>query len=154
MPSSMMYIQIIHSRGLLLQLRSMELRQWFANLTNTTSRINYLQTSGFPSMSGFTFSAWIRPGQIAASDNSATPLAWMIANLSNGTGNGAIDIWLQNDGKIYALLGDDLYHCIRTTSVLVLNTWYHIVFTFDGNLRKRVFIFERRIKYRYNWRRS
>jgi hypothetical protein len=105
------------------------------NLTNTTSIINYLQTTGLPSMSSFTFSAWIRPGQIAASDNSATPLAWMIANLSNGTANGSVDIWLENNGRIYALLGDDGVNYINTTSTLVLNTWYHLVFTFDGNRR-------------------
>jgi len=104
------------------------------NLTNTTSRINYLQTS-FSSISSFTFSAWIRPGQIAASDASDTPLAWMIANLSNGSGNGSVDIWLQNDGRIYAVLGDDLFNCIRTNEILDANTtWYHLVFTFDGNL--------------------
>jgi UDP-3-O-[3-hydroxymyristoyl] glucosamine N-acyltransferase len=105
------------------------------NLTNTTSRINYLQVGSPSNMSSFTFSVWIRPGQIAASDNSATPLAWMIANLSNSSSNGSIDIWLENNGRIYVLLGDDNSNYIRTNSTLVVGTWYHLVFTFDGNLR-------------------
>jgi hypothetical protein len=105
------------------------------NLTNTTSRINYLQVGSPSNMSSFTFSVWIRPGQIAASDNIATPLAWMIANLSNSSSNGSIDIWLENNGRIYVLLGDDNSNYIRTNSTLVVGTWYHLVFTFDGNLR-------------------
>jgi hypothetical protein len=97
---------------------------------NSTSRINYLQTSGLPSFSSFSFSAWINPATIVPSGNALT--RWVIANLTNGTNNAVVDIWLQNNGIIYTLINDDNGNYMRSTASLVTGTWYHIVSTFDG----------------------
>ncbi len=97
---------------------------------NSTSRINYLQTSGLPSFSSFSFSAWINPATIVPSENALT--RWVIANLTNGTNNAVVDIWLQNNGRILTLINDDNENYMYSTASLVTGTWYHIVSTFDG----------------------
>jgi hypothetical protein len=107
--------------------------------TDTTSRVNFLVNSNLPNFSSFTFSAWIRPGTITPVGG-ATPVRWMIANLNNTSNDGVIDIWLESDGKIYGLLGDDYTNYIRTNTQLQINTWYHLVFTFD-NINKNGYIY-------------
>jgi predicted acyltransferase (DUF342 family) len=102
-------------------------------LANTTSRINYLQANGLSSMSSFTFSAWIRPTQIAAPDGNI--INWMIANLTDASPNGSVDIYLNANGYIFALVGEDTGNYVMTQTDLTANNWYHLVFTFDANLR-------------------
>jgi hypothetical protein len=102
------------------------------NLIRTnTSKINFLVNITPLNFSSFTFSAWIRPGTITPPSGQA--VRWMIANLNNNSSDGVIDIWIEsNTSRIYVLLGDDESDFIYTSTFLVVNTWYHLVFTFDG----------------------
>jgi hypothetical protein len=107
--------------------------------TNTTSKINFLVNTNLPNFSSFTFSAWIRPGTISPA--TGTAVRWIIANLNNTSNNGVIDIYLESsNSRIFVLFDDGEINFIRTNTQLVVNTWYHLVFTFD-NINKNGYIY-------------
>jgi UDP-3-O-[3-hydroxymyristoyl] glucosamine N-acyltransferase/predicted acyltransferase (DUF342 family) len=98
---------------------------------DTTSPINYLQLAP-PSnnLSSFTFSAWIRPTQFPDSQS-----FFMIANLTNSSSDGTIDIMMNPNGGINVLFSDDSTNYIYSNGDTLLNAWSHLVFTFDEKLK-------------------
>ena len=124
--------QIGVGTGAVTPLYCLSFNQTNLSTTNTSSRINYLQGS-LGNFKSFSFSAWIRPTTIAPATGSGSGVRWMIANLHPGNANGVVDIWLEDNSMVFVLLGDDQNNFIRTTGKLSLDTWHHIVFTFDGD---------------------
>ncbi len=98
--------------------------------TDTTNYINYLEAGNLPRFDNFSFSAWIRPTTLDPSG-----IQWMILNLTNATADGVIDIYCNSNGKFVVIFNDDWTNFIYSTSSLVINTWYHVVFTYNSAIK-------------------
>ena len=100
------------------------------NITSgSTADIAYLQVSGTVnpfSNGGFTFSAWIHPITV-----SATNCRFYILDISPSDPISKLSIRISN-GVVVALIDDDLNNLTATDDSLSVNTWYHYAFTFDN----------------------
>ena len=113
-----------------LNLYCISFNQYNLSSNNISDYIHYTQLTGNvnPFSSGFTFSAWIRPSIVAA-----TNCRFYLLNISlSGTSPASFDIYIDGDnGRIVAICGEDSTN-YKSTNVLTVNTWYHYAFTFDN----------------------
>jgi predicted acyltransferase (DUF342 family) len=110
---------------------------------NTTNRISALwpgSNTNFinPFGSGFTFSAWIRPTTVSATNCRFHIASFVDYNRYNENAGRFIQIYIEgsssngNHQKIVVLINNDVMNYSSTTSQLTANRWYHYTFTFDN----------------------
>jgi predicted acyltransferase (DUF342 family) len=105
------------------------------NQTNQTgsgnpNSISYLSSGYIGAMQKITISLWIRPNITYGID---ATYAYYIANFSNSSIIGVIDMYIRSDKKLLVLINNDSTNCKVSNSLIQDNVWTHVAFTFSPN---------------------
>jgi hypothetical protein len=105
------------------------------NQTGTpgTGSISYISTGYIGAMQKITISLWIRPNITYGSDGST--YAYYIANFSNSSSIGVIDMYIRSsDKKLLVLINNDsTNYKVSNSTIPNNNVWTHVAFTFSPN---------------------